>query len=163
MFFFFSALLLWPGISLLVIILYDTPDLHVYLGKPTYINKQMNRCQSRCQTASLWLERTGEAGVTSPRTGLNGCYAIKRKWLGSSHHVVQSGKVCNKTTLRFWILKEAHKLRVRFIVICNIMIYCYNFNHILQKKNIIFDRYFLCIAFVFFCILFVFFVFFCKL
>ena len=59
----FAALLLGPGILLLVIILHDT--LHVYLAKPTDVNKQMNRYQSRFQTASLWLERTGKAGVNS--------------------------------------------------------------------------------------------------
>ena len=65
----FAALLLGPGILLLVIILHDT--LHVYLAKPTDVNKQMNRYQSRFQTASLWLERTGKAGVNS----------LGREWL----------------------------------------------------------------------------------
>ena len=55
-------------ISLIVIILYDTSDLHVYLGKPTDKNKQMNRCQSRFQTASLLLERGGGCNLSSDET-----------------------------------------------------------------------------------------------
>ena len=62
----FAALLLWPGILLLVIILYDTPDLHVYL--PTDKNKQMNRCQSRFQTAFQLLERGGGCNLSSDET-----------------------------------------------------------------------------------------------